>query len=89
MRCSGVARKSFAYHARGTLILRPSRRETLSESSEKPTTVTRSSAERAKLPMPCPQKLLLMLSHQVLYPLLFHRPIRSRVGELRMDSQKA
>src|SRR5437773_2075548 len=53
LNCSLEAWKSRGYQARGTLMVRPSRNETHSESEVKLTLETRSSAFNAKMPIPC------------------------------------
>src|SRR5438105_8852981 len=56
------------YHASGTMMVRPSRRATLKVSFVNFTSMTRSSAVSAKMPMPGLQECYLMLNYQFLKP---------------------
>lgn len=70
-RCAGVACRRRGYHAKGTMIVRPSNRSTLSESSVTRTSFTRSPALGSEVFMPGLQKHLLMLNYQRLDPTEF------------------
>src|SRR6476660_2819214 len=67
-RWAAVALNKRGYQASGTVMVRPSRRETLKVSFVNVTSVTRSSAVSAKMPMPGLQECRLMLNHQFLKP---------------------
>src|SRR6266540_606870 len=67
-RWAAVALNKRGYQASGTVIVRPSRRPTLKVSCVNFTSVTRSSAVSAKMPMPSLQECRLMLSDQFLKP---------------------
>src|SRR5205085_647059 len=60
-RCSGVASNKRGYHAKGTVMVRPSTRSTLKLSSSVRTSFTRSPGLIPEVFMPCPQKLLLVI----------------------------
>jgi len=70
-RWEGVAFRSLGYQERGTLILRPSRRDTQSESSVKLTSATHSPGLGAEVLIPCLQERLPVLLHYGLYPTKF------------------
>src|SRR5260221_14129082 len=70
-RCSGVALRSLGYQARGTLILRPSRRDTHTESLVQLTSGTRSPGLGAELLIPCLHERLPVPLHYGLYPTKF------------------
>src|SRR5262245_50638183 len=67
-RWAAVALNRRGYQASGTVMVRPSRMETLKVSFVNFTSVTRSSALTAKMPMPGLQEFRLMLNYQFLKP---------------------
>ncbi len=64
--CLDVAPSSLGYQVRGTVIVRPSFRDTLRAESVNETSATLSSAPSAKIPMPSLQKLLLVLHYDAI-----------------------
>jgi hypothetical protein len=65
-RCSGVASRSLGYQTRGTVIVRPSARSTLSVSSEKWTSRTASPGLGSEIVIPCLQQPSPILENQSL-----------------------
>ena len=65
-RCSGVASRSLGYHTRGTVIVRPSARSTLSVSSKKWTSRTASPGLGSEVVIPCLQERSSILENEPL-----------------------